>query len=135
MGGNSQVRKLIGNAVGKVGSGAEQVEKAGSTIEQARDAIAKVTGFVQEIAAAATEQSAGIDQVNLAVTQMDTLTQENAALVAEATAAAHSLTEQAGILQAAMESFRVQGGLGHELPRQATAFAGSKPSRRFAAVT
>jgi Methyl-accepting chemotaxis protein len=55
-----------------------------STIDEARDAIMRVTGVVQEIAAAAAEQSAGIDQVNLAVTQMDSMTQQNAALVEQA---------------------------------------------------
>jgi methyl-accepting chemotaxis protein len=103
-----EVRALIGNAVGKVGSGAELVERAGSTIDGARAAIAKVSGVVQEIAAAAAEQSAGIEQVNHAVTQMDALTQENAALVEQAAAAAQSLTEQAVILQTAVRAFRLQ---------------------------
>jgi len=102
-----EVRELIGNAVGKVGNGTELVERAGGTIDGARAAIARVSGVVQEIAAAAAEQSAGIEQVNLAVTQMDGLTQENAALVEQAAAAAQSLTEQAVILQNAVRAFRV----------------------------
>jgi methyl-accepting chemotaxis protein len=103
-----EVRELIGNAVSKVGSGAQLVEQAGGTIDGARDAIAQVTTLIQEIAAAASEQSSGIEQVNLAVTHMDTLTQENAALVEEAAAAAHSLTEQAVILQNALRAFRLR---------------------------
>jgi methyl-accepting chemotaxis protein len=103
-----EVRELIGNAVSKVGSGAQLVEQAGGTIDGARDAIAQVTTLIQEIAAAAAEQSSGIEQVNLAVTHMDTLTQENAALVEEAAAAAHSLTEQAVILQNALRAFRLR---------------------------
>jgi methyl-accepting chemotaxis protein len=103
-----EVRELIGNAVSKVGSGAQLVEQAGGTIGGARDAIAQVTTLIQEIAAAAAEQSSGIEQVNLAVTHMDTLTQENAALVEEAAAAAHSLTEQAVILQNALRAFRLR---------------------------
>ncbi|WP_083615476.1 methyl-accepting chemotaxis protein [Paraburkholderia sp. SOS3] len=102
-----EVRELIGNAVGKVGSGAQLVEQAGGTIDGARDAIAQVTTLIQEIAAAASEQSSGIEQVNLAVTHMDTLTQENAALVEEAAAAAQSLTEQAVILQNALRAFHL----------------------------
>jgi methyl-accepting chemotaxis protein len=103
-----EVRELIGNAVSKVGTGAQLVEQAGGTIDGARDAIAQVTTLIQEIAAAAAEQSSGIEQVNLAVTHMDTLTQENAALVEEAAAAAHSLTEQAVILQNALRAFRLR---------------------------
>ena len=102
-----EVRQLISRAVDKVGNGAGLVERTGSTIQQARDAIASVTGVMQEIAAAAAEQSAGIDQVNLAVTQMDSLTQENAALVEQAAAAAHSLTEQAGRLKTSVDAFQV----------------------------
>jgi len=102
-----EVRQLISRAVDRVGSGAGLVERTGTTIQQARDAIASVTGVMQEIAAAAAEQSAGIDQVNLAVTQMDSLTQENAALVEQAAAAAHSLTEQAGRLKTSVDAFQV----------------------------
>ncbi|SKC92613.1 methyl-accepting chemotaxis sensory transducer with Cache sensor [Burkholderia sp. YR290] len=102
-----EVRQLISRAVDRVGNGAGLVERTGTTIQQARDAIASVTGVMQEIAAAAAEQSAGIDQVNLAVTQMDSLTQENAALVEQAAAAAHSLTEQAGRLKTSVDAFQV----------------------------
>jgi len=103
-----EVRQLISRAVDQVGDGAGLVERTGNTIQQARDAIASVTGVMHEIAAAAAEQSAGIDQVNLAVTQMDSLTQENAALVEQAAAAAHSLTEQAGRLKTSVDAFRVE---------------------------
>ena len=102
-----EIRELISHAVGSVGSGATLVENTGSTIDEARDAIMRVTGVVQEIAAAAAEQSAGIDQVNLAVTQMDSMTQQNAALVEQAAAAAQSLKEQAMSLQRAAAAFQV----------------------------
>jgi methyl-accepting chemotaxis protein len=102
-----EIRELISHAVDGVGSGATLVENTGSTIDEARNAIARVTGVVQEIAAASAEQSAGIDQVNLAVTQMDGMTQQNAALVEQAAAAAQSLNEQAISLQRAAAAFRV----------------------------
>jgi methyl-accepting chemotaxis protein len=115
-----EVRDLISRAVNSVGSGATLVEKTGSTIDEARDAIMRVTGVVQEIAAAAAEQSAGIDQVNLAVTQMDSMTQQNAALVEQAAAAAQSLKEQAMSLQRAAAAFQVNdadaGGLTSSAP-------------------
>ena len=102
-----EIRELINHAVSSVGSGATLVENTGSTIDEARDAIRRVTGVVQEIAAAAAEQSAGINQVNLAVTQMDGMTQQNAALVEQAAAAAQSLKEQAMSLQRAAAAFHV----------------------------
>jgi len=102
-----EIRTLIQNAVSKVGVGAELVEKTGATMQEAYSAIARVTGIVQEIAAATVEQSTGIDQINLAVTQMDSVTQQNAALVEQAAAAAHSLEEQARRLQDAVAAFQV----------------------------
>jgi methyl-accepting chemotaxis protein len=74
-------------------------------------AISRVSSIMGEIAAAATEQSTGIDQVNLAVAQMDEVTQQNAALVEQAAAAASSLEEQAGRLTSAVAVFRTEGGL------------------------
>ncbi len=76
-----EIRTLISRAVGRVETGVELVDKTGTTIQAASDAIAKLSGVMRDIAAAAAEQSAGIDQVGDAVTQMDSVTQQNAALV------------------------------------------------------
>jgi methyl-accepting chemotaxis protein len=102
-----EIRGLIHNAVGKVGAGAELVEKTGATIQEAQSAMARVTSIVQEIASAVVEQSAGIEQINVAVTQMDNVTQQNAALVEQAAAAAQSFDDQARQLQAAVAAFNV----------------------------
>jgi methyl-accepting chemotaxis protein len=67
--------------------------------------VSRVTGIMSEIAAASDEQSKGIDQVGQAVTQMDEVTQQNAALVEEAAAAAQSLQDQALKLNAAVAVF------------------------------
>jgi len=107
-----EIRELIQTSVDKVGSGSTLVEKAGSTMQEAQAAIGRVTGIVREIANAAAEQSTGIDQVNIAVTQMDQVTQQNAALVEEASAAAHSLEEQAAQLKETVSSFKTAGGHG-----------------------
>jgi len=104
-----EIRELIQTSVNKVGAGSQLVEKAGSTMQEAQDAIARVTGIVKEIAGAAAEQSNGIDQVNLAVAQMDEVTQQNAALVEQASAAAQSLEEQARQLKDAVSIFRTDG--------------------------
>ncbi|CAJ6528721.1 methyl-accepting chemotaxis protein [Burkholderia pseudomallei] len=74
----------------------------------------QVTGIVSEIAAASNEQSVGIEQVNRAVAQMDNVTQQNAALVEEASAAAHALAEQAHALHGAVAVFSLHGERGGE---------------------
>lgn len=102
-----EIRELISRAVERVGTGAGLVERTGGTIQEARGAIAQVTQIVQEIASAAAEQSTGIEHVNMAVTQIDGITQQNAALVEQAAAAAHSLTERAKRLQSVMGMFQV----------------------------
>ena len=74
------------------------------------DSIRRVSDIVSEITAASQEQATGIDQVNQAITQMDQVTQQNAALVEEASAAAQSLQEQAGSLVDAVRVFRLDDG-------------------------
>ncbi|MGF6776721.1 methyl-accepting chemotaxis protein [Paraburkholderia sp. GAS334] len=128
-----EIRALIQSAVGKVGTGAALVERTGETIQETRVAIARVTDVVREIAAAAAQQSTGVEQVNSAVAQMDTMTQQNAALVEQAAAAAHSLEEQAQQLQAVIVSFRTGGpGMGQSETNHGWhgANAGVKPVAR-----
>jgi methyl-accepting chemotaxis protein len=105
-----EIRALIQASAGKVGEGSALVERTGATLQETRQAIARVASLVQEIAAATSEQSSGIDQVNIAVTQMDGVTQQNAALVEEASAAAHALEEQAARLKQSVSIFQVDGG-------------------------
>nr|WKF59468.1 Methyl-accepting chemotaxis protein I [Paraburkholderia busanensis] len=105
-----EIRTLISHAAEKVASGAGLVDRTGASIHDARDAIARVSGVMRDIAAAAAEQSAGIDQVGDAVTQMDSVTQQNAALVEQAAAVAQTLTEQARLLQVSIASFRLRDG-------------------------
>ncbi len=102
-----EIRDLIGRAVERVGDGAELVEATGSTIGDAQHAIGRVTGIMQDIATAAADQSRGLEQINVAVAQMDNVTQQNAALVEEAAAAAQSLDEQSRHLQEAVSVFKI----------------------------
>jgi len=90
-----EIKTLIGNSVETVEGGSKLVAQAGQTMEEIVSSIKRVTDIMSEITAASVEQSAGIEQVNLAITQMDEVTQQNAALVEEAAAAAESLEEQA----------------------------------------
>jgi methyl-accepting chemotaxis protein len=104
-----EIKTLINDSVDKVQAGSQLVDSSGRALAGIIGSVRKVSDIVNEIAAASQEQSAGIEQVNRAVTQMDEVTQQNAALVEEAAAAARAMQEQAGMLQAQMAYFRVQG--------------------------
>ncbi|HHT8904258.1 TPA: methyl-accepting chemotaxis protein, partial [Burkholderia cenocepacia] len=86
-----EIKELIGASVSMIRDSARQATGVGATMEQVKLAIKQVSDIVAEIAAASREQSQGIGQVNLAIEQMDQVTQQNAALVEQAAAAAHSL--------------------------------------------
>jgi methyl-accepting chemotaxis protein len=104
-----EIKTLIGDSVDKVTVGTELVDKAGKTMEEVVNAVKRVTDIMGEITAASTEQSQGIEQVNTAITQMDDVTQQNAALVEEAAAAAESMEEQARELAQLMSTFILSG--------------------------
>jgi methyl-accepting chemotaxis protein len=106
-----EIKGLIQDSVRKVEDGSARVTQSGHTLEEIVASVKKVSDIVAEIAAASREQSAGIEQVNRAVVQMDALTQQNAALVEEATAAAHDMADQARELSDDMGRYRV----GHDM--------------------
>ncbi|CAD6542311.1 methyl-accepting chemotaxis protein [Paraburkholderia metrosideri] len=112
-----EIKSLIDASTARVQAGSQLVERSGSTMTEIVEAIARVSSIMGEIAAAALEQSTGIDQVNLAVAQMDEVTQQNAALVEQAAAAAGSLEDQARRLSAAVAVFRVGNGGSGFAPR------------------
>lgn len=103
-----EIKELIEESVGKVADGSSLVQQAGSTMHEIVTSVQRVTDIMAEISAASQEQSSGIEQVNQTVTQMDETTQQNAALVEEATASAHSLEEQARQLVDAVAMFRLR---------------------------
>jgi methyl-accepting chemotaxis protein len=102
-----EIKVLIQDSVHKVEEGSNLVTQSGATLEQIVGAVKKVTDIVAEIAAASHEQSSGIDQVNKAVMQLDELTQQNAALVEQASAASQSMAEQARTLNDSMARYQV----------------------------
>ncbi|MFJ3055193.1 methyl-accepting chemotaxis protein [Herbaspirillum sp. NPDC087042] len=103
-----EIKQLIDDSVEKVGAGSQLVERAGSTMSEVVASVRRVTDVVAEISAASHEQSTGIEEINRAITQMDEVTQQNAALVEEAAAAAQSLQDQAGRLSDVVSVFKIQ---------------------------
>ncbi|MBP0598162.1 MCP four helix bundle domain-containing protein [Herbaspirillum sp. LeCh32-8] len=102
-----EIKELIDDSVEKVGAGSQLVERAGSTMTEVVASVKRVTDIVGEITAASHEQSTGIEEINRAITQMDEVTQQNAALVEEAAAAAQSLQDQAGRLSQVVSVFKI----------------------------
>jgi len=102
-----EIKDLISDSVHRVEEGTVLVDEAGKTMDEVVSSVKRVNDIMAEITAASQEQSEGIGQVNTAVTQMDEVTQQNAALVEEAAAAAESLQEQAENLTRAVSVFKL----------------------------
>ncbi|MFZ6751138.1 methyl-accepting chemotaxis protein [Undibacterium sp. Ren11W] len=102
-----EIKSLIDDSVSKVDAGSSLVDSAGVTMAQIVTSVKQVADIMSEIAAASHEQSDGIEQVNLAVIQMDETTQQNAALVEQAAAAAASMQNQAANLAQTVSIFKL----------------------------
>ena len=101
------IKELISDSVSKIENGNVLVNQSGETMEKVVTSIKRVNDIMSEIAAASAEQATGIDEVGKAITQMDEVTQQNAALVEEAAAAAESLQSQALQLTERVASFKM----------------------------
>jgi len=101
------VKALISSSVQKVGDGMALVEEAGSTMSSVVVEIQRVSGLISQISTAATEQYAGIAKIDSAVSKLDGMTQQNAALVEEAAAAAQALQQQAAELADTVRVFKI----------------------------
>jgi methyl-accepting chemotaxis protein len=102
-----EIKDLIGTSVSNVSEGCKLVEQAGSTMDEIVVGVRRVADLMREVTMASQDQTSGIDQVNQAVGQMDQVTQQNAALVEEAAAAAQSLEQQAQGLLHTVSVFRL----------------------------
>ncbi|WP_205953985.1 methyl-accepting chemotaxis protein [Pantoea stewartii] len=124
-----EIKTLIQSSNALIESGTSQADNVNQNMETMRGAVSQVTDLVNEIAAAATEQSQGIAQVHQAVNQMDDVTQQNAALVEEASAASLSLQEQADGLAALVRRFTLADQQAADVTpqRQPTAVVAPKP--------
>ncbi len=102
-----EIKGLIGESAMQVQAGAQLVGQAGSTMQELLESVRRVSAVIDEISHASVEQTSGIEHINLAITQMDQSTQQNAALVEEAAAAAGALQDQAQRLSQVMGAFRL----------------------------
>ena len=111
-----EIKGLIGDSVDKVDLGSKLVTAAGETMNDVVASVKRVTDIMSEITIAGQEQSSGIAQVNQAIAQMDQVTQQNAALVEEAAAAADSMQVQAQELLAVVSTFKLAADGGKDAP-------------------
>jgi methyl-accepting chemotaxis protein len=136
-----EIKDLIGVSVETVDAGARLVDEAGATMDGIVKAVRQVANIMTEISVASSEQSAGIAQVNQAIVQIDDATQQNAALVEEAAAAAQSMRDQADALAQAVSVFKLANQPAHaaaatagQAPRPPAAGAGAPVPKRLQAT-
>jgi len=130
-----EIKTLIGDSVARVEAGSALVNETGATMSEIVASVKRVMDIMAEISAASVEQGAGIEQINIAVTEMDTTTQQNAALVEEAAAAAQALREQTAALSEVVGVFKLDGDVAVENAVQAgrTARPAVRPAASLAA--
>jgi methyl-accepting chemotaxis protein len=108
-----EIKELISSSVEQVDAGARLVAQAGATMEEVVASVQRVTDIVADISLATREQTDGIEQMNTAIMQMDQTTQQNAALVEQAAAAASAMSDQASELERLVARFRLPGDHSH----------------------
>ncbi|AWL03256.1 Cache 3/Cache 2 fusion domain-containing protein [Massilia oculi] len=102
-----EIKVLIEASNSEVDAGSQLVAQAGVTMQEVLDSVQRVTDVISEISSASQEQTQGIEEINRSVVEMDTVTQQNAALVEEASAAAQAMHEQADALARSVRRFRL----------------------------
>ena len=127
------VKGLISTSAGQVDRGVELVAEAGKALDRINEEVAELTSAVSTIASSAKDQADGLEQVNQAVSIMDRMTQQNAAMVEETTAATLSLANDAAELARLVTHFRTEGEAGISALAGAAERASFYPSRQTAA--
>jgi len=124
-----EIKALISTSTDQVGSGVSLVGQTGEALQRIVDRVAEIDGLVSEIAASAQEQAVGLAQVNTAVNQMDQVTQQNAAMVEQSTAASQALAQDAEALQTSMAQFRLAAAAPAAAPAPRASAKPAAPAR------
>ncbi|MEW9616861.1 methyl-accepting chemotaxis protein [Shinella sp. S4-D37] len=101
-----EIKTLINTSEVQVREGVDLVGKAGSALENIADQVIQINGLIRQISSSASEQAVGLKEINAAVNQMDQVTQQNAAMVEETTAASMALNDEAETLKSLVARFR-----------------------------
>ncbi|RYF27832.1 MAG: HAMP domain-containing protein [Comamonadaceae bacterium] len=124
-----EIKQLISTSVQNVEAGSAQVANAGQSMEEIVGSVRRVSDLIGEITASSTEQRDGIAQVNQAVANLDQMTQQNAALVEESSAAATAMRDQAQRLSQVVSVFNVGAAVAVAQAPAPRAFAAPQPAR------
>lgn len=106
-----EIKTLINDSVNRIENGTELADKSGLMLTDISHAVAQVTDMISDIATASQEQSTGIEHIHKAIAEIETVTQQNASLVAQTTAAADSLKQEAHVLLENMRFFKTTQAL------------------------
>ena len=123
-----EIKALISASTGHVGEGVRLVGLTGQALHSIAGEVGRIAGLVSEMAASSQEQATGLQEVNIAISQMDQLTQQNAAMVEESTAASHALREESGAMTTAVRHFDLGEGARQTRPAPRPAAATSAHS-------
>jgi methyl-accepting chemotaxis protein len=127
-----EIKSLIKESMQRVADGGELVNQSGKALEEIVNSVKRVTDIIAEISAASQEQAVGIEQVNKAMMSLDRMTQQNAALVEETTAAAQSMRQEARELERQIARFKIDSRDGREaslVKREASKSENARDSR------
>ncbi|MCV9962449.1 methyl-accepting chemotaxis protein [Pararhizobium sp. BT-229] len=102
-----EIKTLINTSAGQVRDGVDLVGRAGGALQKIADQVVQINGLIRQISGSASEQAVGLKEINTAVNQMDQVTQQNAAMVEETTAASMALNEEARALSTLVSRFHV----------------------------
>jgi methyl-accepting chemotaxis protein len=127
---SKEIKALILDSDGQVREGVDLVKKAGTALEGIVGGVRQVASLIAEMAGASTEQATALDEINATVAQMDEMTQKNAALVEETTAAAQAMASQAADLQEQIGFFQVDSKPKAAPAASSAAPAASRPGRK-----
>jgi methyl-accepting chemotaxis protein len=114
-----EIKTLISASGRQVENGVKLVDETGRALGRIVDQVGKLNGLIADIASSAQEQSTGLNQVNTAVNQMDQVTQQNAAMVEESTAAAHSMARESQELARLVGQFQIGQSMAMDMPKPA----------------
>lgn len=103
-----EIKELIGNSAEQVENGVQLVGRSGSALSAVVGQVSDISGLISGIAKAADKQSTGLHEINVGVSQLDQVTQQNAAMVEEATAASHLLKNEAAKLAELVAHFDIE---------------------------
>ncbi|MGC3874517.1 methyl-accepting chemotaxis protein [Halomonas sp. GXIMD04776] len=131
----SEIRALLDEMRDKITASAEQAERSGRTIGDTETSIQQLARLMNDVAVATNEQIGGIEQINTAVSQMDAVTQQNATLVQESSAAAASLEDQAGYLKKLVATFQIDETSSDSEPTQGESTTTEEMSEMDAQMT